>query len=96
MLAFRGFPILTSNKVGKINIAFNTNLTIYFISVVFFYNSSPYICVTKLNKMKKYTILMNGHPFQTNEFNCKKDALKRISKLQKWFKYSSFSLIFNK
>jgi len=46
--------------------------------------------------MKKYTILMNGHPFQTNEFNCKKDALKRISNLQKWFKYSTFSLIFNK
>lgn len=46
--------------------------------------------------MKNYTILMNGHPFQTNVFNCKKDALKRITKLQKWFKYSTFSLIFNK
>lgn len=46
--------------------------------------------------MKKYTILMNGHYFQMNEFNSKKDALKRISKLQKWFKHSTFTLIFNK
>jgi hypothetical protein len=46
--------------------------------------------------MKNYTILMNGHPFQTNVFNSKKDALKRISELQKWFRYSTFSLIFNK
>ena len=52
--------------------------------------------ITAPYEMKKYTILMNGHPFQTNEFNCKKDALKRISNLQKWFKYSTFSLIFNK